>query len=97
MFFQLLFGEAFGVDKFRFVEVLKGKMALSCWHGLMVSRQQEAINVEQLDVLLESLKSYWEYSNQKSFLDEIKATPTKANKLKLCLLTSFNRGDLLIF
>ncbi len=36
-----------------------------------------AIELEQLDVLLESLKSYWDYSNQKSFLDEIKASPLK--------------------
>lgn len=31
-----------------------------------------AINLEQLDVLLDSLKTYWDYTNQKSFLDEIK-------------------------
>jgi len=36
-----------------------------------------AINLEQLDVLLESLKSYWDYTSQKSFLDEIKAPTTK--------------------
>ncbi len=32
-----------------------------------------AINLEQLDVLLNSLKTYWEYGKQKSILDEIKA------------------------
>jgi len=36
-----------------------------------------AINLEQLDILLLSLKTYWDYTNQKSFLDEIKSTPTK--------------------
>lgn len=35
-----------------------------------------AINLEQLDVLLESLKSYWDYTNQKSFLAEIKSSVT---------------------
>jgi hypothetical protein len=44
-----------------------------------------AINLEQLDVLLESLKSYWDYSNQKSFLDEIKAAPAKAKEAELLL------------
>jgi hypothetical protein len=39
-----------------------------------------AINLEQLDVLLESLKTYWDYSNQKSFLDEIKAPGTGTYK-----------------
>jgi hypothetical protein len=37
-----------------------------------------AINLEQLDLLLYSLKTYWDYINQKSFLDEIKAPMTKA-------------------
>lgn len=37
-----------------------------------------AINLEQLDVLLNSLKTYWDYTNQKSFLAEIKASPTTA-------------------
>lgn len=37
-----------------------------------------AINLEQLDLLLNSLKTYWDYSNQKSFLAEIKASPTTA-------------------
>ncbi|GEM_PF-4477800 len=35
-----------------------------------------AINLEQLDVLLNSLKTYWDYTKQKSFLDEIKAPAT---------------------
>ena len=35
-----------------------------------------AINLEQLEVLLNSLKTYWDYSNQKSFLAEIEASPT---------------------
>ena len=39
-----------------------------------------AINLEQLDVLLNSLKTYWDYSNQKSFLAEIKASPTPATR-----------------
>jgi len=34
------------------------------------------INLEQLEVLLNSLKTYWDYSNQSSFLAEIKAAPT---------------------
>jgi hypothetical protein len=33
-----------------------------------------AINLEQLDSLLVSLKSYWGYSNQKASLYEINAT-----------------------
>jgi hypothetical protein len=39
-----------------------------------------AINLEQLDLLLNSLKTYWDYSNQKSFLAEIKAPTTIAAK-----------------
>lgn len=39
-----------------------------------------AINLEQLDVLLYTLKTYWDYSNQKSFLAEIKATPSTVKK-----------------
>jgi hypothetical protein len=35
-----------------------------------------AINLEQLDLLLNSLKTYWDYTNQKSFLEEIKAPVT---------------------
>jgi hypothetical protein len=33
-----------------------------------------AINLEQLDLLLNSLKTYWDYSNQRSFLTKIKAS-----------------------
>lgn len=40
--------------------------------GVTSSRRVGAINLEQLDVLLDSLKTYWDYTNQKSFLDEIK-------------------------
>lgn len=39
-----------------------------------------AINLEQLDVLLSSLKTYWDYSSQQSFLNEIKASPIKPNE-----------------
>ena len=39
-----------------------------------------AINLEQLDALLLSLKSYWDYSPQKSFLDKIKAPYTKVSE-----------------
>ncbi len=44
-----------------------------------------AINLEQLDALLLSLKSSWDYSNQKSFLDEIKTAPAKAREAELML------------
>ena len=44
-----------------------------------------AINLEQLDVLLESLKSSWDYSNQKSFLGELKALPTKTSEAEKVL------------
>lgn len=44
-----------------------------------------AINLEQLDVLLDSLKTYWGYTNQKSFLDEIKAPITKVNEAEKVL------------
>lgn len=36
-----------------------------------------AINLEQLDELLLSLKTYWDYSNQKGLIDEVRAYPTK--------------------
>ena len=41
-----------------------------------------AINLEQLDVLLNSLKTYWDYTNQKSFLDEIKAPITNVTRIE---------------
>ena len=44
--------------------------------GLVVAVRVGAINLEQLDLLLESLKSYWDYSSQKNFLDEVKSSPT---------------------
>ncbi len=39
-----------------------------------------AIKLERLDVLLNSLKTYWDYSNQKSLLAEIKTSPTLVSK-----------------
>lgn len=44
-----------------------------------------AINLEQLDVLLNSLKTYWDYSNQKSFLAEIKSSQTSVNEAEKVL------------
>jgi hypothetical protein len=41
-----------------------------------------AINLEQLDTLLLSLKTSWDYTSQKSFLDEIKAPPAKISALQ---------------
>lgn len=41
-----------------------------------------AINLEQLDVLLNSLKTYWDYSNKKSFFDEIKVPITNATRVE---------------
>lgn len=45
----------------------------------IVNGRLGAINLEQLDLLLNSLKTYWDYTNQKGFLDEIKTTPINAN------------------
>ncbi len=50
-----------------------------------------AINLERLDILLKSLKTYWDYSSQKGFIDEITASQTKMN-LKIYQLMNFNRG-----
>lgn len=44
------------------------------------SGRAEAINFEQLDVLLLSLKSYWDYSNQRPFWPKSKASPINANE-----------------
>lgn len=41
-----------------------------------------AINLEQLETLLLSLKTYWDYSSQKSFLDEIQSSVTIAVRAK---------------
>ncbi len=42
--------------------------------------QAEAINLEQLDVLLESLKTYWDYSNNKALLADIDANKHQPEK-----------------